>query len=51
MCAYVCVCQMLGVPEGHSVYNFNGGFMYVHNARPDGPVTWVFKQVAMGTLR
>ncbi len=42
---------MLGAPEVNTLYDLNGGFMYVHNARPDGPVTWVFKQVAMGTLR
>ncbi len=42
---------MIGAPENGQMFFINGGFMYVHNARPDGPVTWVFKQVAMGTLR
>ncbi len=42
---------MLGAHEGSSPFNCNGGFMYVQNVRPDGPVTWVFKQVVMSTLR
>eukprot|EP00195_Chlamydomonas_chlamydogama_P014364 CAMPEP_0202890356 /NCGR_PEP_ID=MMETSP1392-20130828/792_1 /ASSEMBLY_ACC=CAM_ASM_000868 /TAXON_ID=225041 /ORGANISM="Chlamydomonas chlamydogama, Strain SAG 11-48b" /LENGTH=681 /DNA_ID=CAMNT_0049573911 /DNA_START=129 /DNA_END=2170 /DNA_ORIENTATION=- len=29
----------------------NGGFMYVQNARPDGPSTWVFKQITDVPLR
>jgi hypothetical protein len=32
-------------------YGCNGGFVYVQNVRPDGPVSWVFKEVAWNLLR
>jgi len=34
-----------------SEYGCNGGFMYVQNARPDGPASWVFKQTTDVPLR
>ncbi len=51
MHVFVCLLQLLATPESGNVLHLNGGFMYVHNAKPDGPITWVFKQVAMGTFR
>ena len=41
--------QMLGVAEG--ICGANGGFMYVHNALPDGPVAWVFQRMTELPLR
>ena len=41
--------QLLNVAEGGC--NMNGGFMYVHNAAPDGPVNWIFKRVTELPLR
>ena len=41
--------QLLGVAEG--ICGINGGFVYVHNALPDGPVAWVFQRVTELPLR
>ena len=40
---------LVGVPE-HSC-GMNGGFAYVQNARPDGPVSWMFKHMTLLPLR
>eukprot|EP00798_Chlamydomonas_sp_ICE-L_P022985 gene22985-30173_t len=41
--------QLLGVVEG--LCGMNGGWVYVQNAAPDGPVAWMFQRVTELPLR
>lgn len=39
-----------GAP-GEPSYGCNGGWIYVQSVRPDGPVAWLWKEVAWNVLR